>query len=71
MMTTTINGRKYTLDEGLYENICTAIASGYTLEEELEDIRDGWDEEAWGSVENAVATCENIWDDLVEEYKNN
>lgn len=70
MMTTTINGRRYTLDEGLYEEICNGIRAGYTLEEELEDIRDGWNEE-WGSVEDAVATCEDIWDDLVEEYKNN
>lgn len=63
-----VNG--ITLDLGLYENICNAISAGYTLEEELEDIRDGWNDE-WGSVEDALGTCQMLWDDLVEEYQNN
>lgn len=58
------------LVDGLYEDICNAISSGYTLEEKIEDIRDNWNEE-WGSVEDAVARCRSIWNDLVEEYKNN
>lgn len=67
-MEITANGRRYIIDEGLYEDICNAISSGYTLEEELEDIRDGWDNE-WGNVEDAIGTCEMIWDDLKAEFE--
>lgn len=60
----TVNGHK--ISEGLYEDICNAISTGYTLEEELEDIRKNWQED-WGDLSDALYDCEKIWDDLKAE----